>query len=337
MIYEYHVPGQISCGSAWENAENAFLNSFVEGESLKSSVIDILPNFDGGVYSYFSDAGESSEYSYILCGDKYFSDQAAQSIENILRSNARDYGEPKGCRAFEAAYASLNLSPLMGHREESVGAYTFPEMGSRNFSPINAVSENIFEIAEKGVFCETHITEQGKRLGRAFDTDAGGAVQSRVWENRLFTLDFYPAAYLQKKDIFSENGDAYTAFSEKGSGGIRINSYTDIPYKEAALLRFGNSAFFESAVNAKTQKSEQIIIFADTVTDMLISSEEARKIRGDGGTEYGGTPARAEISVDMSGMKNIINSKTDIDSLVTDLTEAVGEAVAAAAEGVYEL
>ena len=69
--------------------------------------------------------------------------------------------------------------------------------------------------------------------------------------------------------------------------------------------------------------------------ELAISPEEVRRIRRAIVTEYYGEPVKAEIRVDMSGMKNIINRDMDIDSIVTDLTAAVSEAVASAAEGVH--
>ena len=69
--------------------------------------------------------------------------------------------------------------------------------------------------------------------------------------------------------------------------------------------------------------------------ELAISPEEVRRIRRAIVTEYYGEPVKAEIRVDMSGMKNIINKDMDIDSIVTDLTAAVSEAVASAAEGVH--
>ena len=69
----------------------------------------------------------------------------------------------------------------------------------------------------------------------------------------------------------------------------------------------------------------------------VISPEEIKRIRRAIVTEYYGEPGKAEIRVDMSGMKNIINKEMDIDSIVTDLTAAVSEAVASAAEGVHGL
>ncbi|MDE7281906.1 MAG: hypothetical protein K2N36_09240 [Ruminiclostridium sp.] len=71
--------------------------------------------------------------------------------------------------------------------------------------------------------------------------------------------------------------------------------------------------------------------------ELVISPEEVRRIRRAIVTEYCAEPVKAEIRVDMSGMKNIINRETDIDSIVTDLTAAVSEAVASAAEGVHGL
>ena len=71
--------------------------------------------------------------------------------------------------------------------------------------------------------------------------------------------------------------------------------------------------------------------------ELRISSEEVRKIRRAALSENCGETVKAEIRVDMSGMKNIINRETDIDSIVTDLTAAVSEAVASAAEGVRGL
>ncbi len=71
--------------------------------------------------------------------------------------------------------------------------------------------------------------------------------------------------------------------------------------------------------------------------ELCISPDEVRRIRRAAETECFGEPVKAEIKVDMSGMKNIINRETDIDSIVADLTAAVSEAAASAAEGVRGL
>ena len=44
----------------------------------------------------------------------------------------------------------------------------------------------------------------------------------------------------------------------------------------------------------------------------------------------------AEVSIDMSGMKNTVNSGTDLDGFMSDLTDAVNEAVDSITEGVHE-
>lgn len=71
--------------------------------------------------------------------------------------------------------------------------------------------------------------------------------------------------------------------------------------------------------------------------ELHISPEDVKKIRNASMPDYFGEHVKAEIRVDMSGMKNIFNRETDIDCIVADLTAAVSEAVASAAEGVHSL
>lgn len=71
--------------------------------------------------------------------------------------------------------------------------------------------------------------------------------------------------------------------------------------------------------------------------ELHISPDDVREVLRAEASEYFRDPVKAEIKVDMSGMKNIINKETSIDSIVTDLTAAISEAVTAAAEGVHNL
>ncbi len=70
--------------------------------------------------------------------------------------------------------------------------------------------------------------------------------------------------------------------------------------------------------NAHTLSPEEITLLREIIIEPCYQGRE-----------------KTEIKVDMTGMKNIINEKTDVTDLIADLTQAVGEAVSAAAEGVH--
>lgn len=100
-------------------------------------------------------------------------------------------------------------------------------------------------------------------------------------------------------------------------------------------LRAGLGAVMLSAGGKENETGRGRLFLRED--ELCISPEEIGKIRRAISTEYCAEPVKAEIRVDMSGMKNIINRETDIDSIVADLTAAVSEAVASAAEGVHGL
>ena len=143
-------------------------------------------------------------------------------------------------------------------------------------------------------------------------------------------------------DVFQDKGTWVSGF---GISGISAE------IRKTEMLFAGNvKVWFEKLAGAVESYGEDLIPNAEwerfgmvkgvlplREEESVISPEEVKKIRKAIVTEYYREPVKAEIRVDMSGMKNIINKEMNIDSIVTDLTAAVSEAVASAAEGVHGL
>ncbi len=76
-------------------------------------------------------------------------------------------------------------------------------------------------------------------------------------------------------------------------------------------------------------------------SDDIASGERAAAVRGFAGREEGGGYSgsggycNSKINIDMSSMKNIVNSKSDMDELIDRLCGAISEAAFSMAEGVH--
>ena len=69
---------------------------------------------------------------------------------------------------------------------------------------------------------------------------------------------------------------------------------------------------------------------------MDITEEELKYLRDAAEQEAVNRFTAAEISVDMSGMRNTVNSGDDLDGFMSMLTDSVNEAVDSMTEGVHE-
>ena len=69
---------------------------------------------------------------------------------------------------------------------------------------------------------------------------------------------------------------------------------------------------------------------------MDITEEELKYLRDAAEQEAVNRFTTAEISVDMSGMQNTVNSGDDLDGFMSRLTDSVNEAVDSMTEGVHE-
>ncbi len=108
----------------------------------------------------------------------------------------------------------------------------------------------------------------------------------------------------------------------------------EILCKEDLHLNYGNRLLMPQKENLLENK---LYFCKEDPGELHISLNDVRKALRTEVSEYFGEPVKAEIKVDMSGMKNIINKETSIDSIVTDLTAAISEAVTSVAEGVHNL
>lgn len=337
MMNEYFVQSPIELGAAWEKAEDAFLNSLSAGENLSGYVIDPLPIFDEGAYSEIYDNSENGKYSYFLWGDSYFSDSSAFDEEKIFNGKVIDRCAEKKVFSFDEDRIISEQKSCQGGTEALEAVTLLPETGSYALAEENVFPEIGFERRREEKIFNAYAALNERETDGFLKTSLGGFSPEYISDARLFSFSLYAAGGFYEKEMFSENGDLFVPFLRTKNGETAINSCVKASCGGADFLRLSSNAFLGSAVNAEIHKADKNIIFLEAATDMLISSEEAKRIRGEGVTERGGASPRTEIRVDFSGMKNIINNETDADSLVADLTEAVREAVTAAAEGVYEL
>ena len=139
---------------------------------------------------------------------------------------------------------------------------------------------------------------------------------------------------LQGKKGWTSPFDLWGIPAEFQRAGILPNRNFDAGIERLGAAAEGHGADLLNAVEKMNGMENGRLSLLE---EPAISPEEIRRIRRAIVTEHCAEPVKAEIRVDMSGMKNIINKETDIDSIVTDLTAAVSEAVASAAEGLHKL
>ena len=142
--------------------------------------------------------------------------------------------------------------------------------------------------------------------------------KKQAFERRETDFLFAPAAF----DGFEAFADLYQA-----SGGSYCLSQEKGRFLGGAVLMRQREDIFEKSLYLCSEESGET----------HISFDDLKKAIGTGALEYCGKPVKAEVKVDMSGMKNIIYKETSVDRIVADLTAAVSEAVTAAAEGVHIL
>ncbi len=86
-------------------------------------------------------------------------------------------------------------------------------------------------------------------------------------------------------------------------------------------------------------KNTEYLRIADHLktSDDITSGERLAAVRGFAGREEGGYGGfgSSKINIDMSSMKNIVNSKSDMDELIDRLCGAISEAAFSMAEGVH--
>lgn len=102
---------------------------------------------------------------------------------------------------------------------------------------------------------------------------------------------------------------------------------TDIPNVDEYISQF----------EGMSDSLEGISTDTGNISDAMdITEEELKYLRDIAEQETVNRYTVAEVSIDMSGMQNTVNNGTDIDGFVSDLTDAVNEAVDSITEGVHE-
>lgn len=212
---------------------------------------------------------------------------------------------------------------LTGYRKD-FAAYEFWRSKKRIVQGYeHALDHGNFYVADIGLLQGEDTLSPGQEIIFGGETSHFESAKLLLRINRAFEG-------LEKIHLFASTAfDGFEVFenlSQAANGSYCLSQEDDKSLGGAFLMRHKENAFEKCLYLCNEESGE-----------LHISFEDLKKAIGTGALEYGGKPVKAEIKVDMSGMKNIIYKETSIDSVVTDLTAAVSEAVTAAAEGVHIL
>ncbi len=155
--------------------------------------------------------------------------------------------------------------------------------------------------------------------------------QEHLGENKI-KIDRLNAADFQLKTI--DTIAAYNTGYNWGSGAEEF-SLADFRHLDEESMKntFDYSSILDNVALASKDTAGNTKKMADSI-DM--SAEDLKYMRDLAEQEAVNQFTTAEISIDMSGMSNSINSELDLDGVVSYLEEKVYETMTVAAEGVHE-
>lgn len=133
-----------------------------------------------------------------------------------------------------------------------------------------------------------------------------------------------------------EYGDAWDAGYSFGEG---IDESIGNPLDLFDATNIPSASDYASSLTATgiSDGVEDISDHTGSIADSLdITEEDLKYLRDLAEQESVNRYTVAEVSIDMSGMQNTVNNGTDLDGFVSDLTDAVNEAVDTITEGVHE-
>ncbi|MCM1545203.1 MAG: tape measure protein [Ruminococcus sp.] len=139
-------------------------------------------------------------------------------------------------------------------------------------------------------------------------------------------------------------GDAFKSGAAWGDGVSKKLSGTFSSFTDSFKVDIPNESDYASAFDGSmgnnlsdiTGNTGDTAGSADKIADSMdITEEELKYLRDIAEKETVNRYTTAQVNIDMSGMKNSINSGDDIDGVVVMLTDAVNEAVDMITEGVH--
>lgn len=133
-----------------------------------------------------------------------------------------------------------------------------------------------------------------------------------------------------------EYGDAWDAGYSFGEG---IDESIGNPLDLFDTSNIPSASDYASSLTATgiSDGVEDISDHTGSIADSLdITEEDLKYLRDLAEQESVNRYTVAEVSIDMSGMQNTVNNGSDLDGFVSDLTDAVNEAVDTITEGVHE-
>lgn len=159
--------------------------------------------------------------------------------------------------------------------------------------------------------------------------------------------------YKSISDAFNEGFSTFEAFQ---SGWVSDAFKAGASLGDSIADKFSNFSLSDIFGSTDMPDPEDYVSgFGDAITDsgmadsigsidgntgairdsMEIMQEDLKYLRDIAEQETVNRYTVAEVNVDMSGMKNTVNNSTDLDGFVSELTDAVNEAVDSIAEGVH--
>ncbi len=213
--------------------------------------------------------------------------------------------------------------------------------------PVGAIARLFFDLADTIL---SLLQTLAGAIDAIFGSNLSGAVQGwrddlGGWVDETFGQGKEIMATVRSEDWHFdrfEYGEAWDAGVAVGDGIaetidnfslLDIFGSTDIPDPQDYTSGFGG--VIESA--GIGDRLGDIAGNTDTIKDSLdVTEEDLKYLRDIAEQETVNRFTTAEISIDMSGMRNTVNSGDDIDGFMAKLTDSVNEAVDNMTEGVHE-
>lgn len=207
--------------------------------------------------------------------------------------------------------------------------------------PVGAIARLFFDLVD----CVLGLLQT---LASAIDTLFGSDLASSVqgWRDNLGSWvddTFGPGEEIMAKISGEDLHVARYEYDEAWDSGVAMGDgiseaidnfslsdlfgSTDIPTPDDYTSQFSDIASSLDGISSDT----------GNISDALdITEEDLKYLRDIAEQEAVNRYTVAEVSIDMSGMKNTVNNGSDIDGFVSELTDAVNEAVDNSTEGVHE-
>lgn len=206
--------------------------------------------------------------------------------------------------------------------------------------PVAAIARLFFDLVD----CLLGLLQT---LAGAIDAIFGSGLADAVQGWRDGLGDWVDSVFGEGKEVITlttedthigrfEYGDAWDAGYSFGEG---IDESIGNPLDLFDATNIPSASDYASSLTATgiSDGVEDISDHTGSIADSLdITEEDLKYLRDLAEQESVNRYTVAEVSIDMSGMQNTVNNGTDLDGFVSDLTDAVNEAVDAITEGVHE-